>query len=201
MITEIDSKLTNKRAVVNKKLVGHYQDAYDCEAGCTCENISVEYDQIIGWQKDLSIRVTEYNKNLNGLIENEKEIIASCPAYIYDSDGNAFFDYSAPVEVAPEELEPPVELIEMDETVDGGNDTLPTDAQDMQDLAEDTEADLTEIERALDGGVSADVAPVDNVEPAIDETPLEDSGFDSGEELEPSTDDFAVERAEGAERL
>merc|ERR1712127_26445 len=140
MITEIDSKLTNKRAVVNKKLVGHYQDAYDCEAGCTCENISVEYDQIIGWQKDLSIRVAEYNKNLNGLIENEKEIIASCPAYIYDSDGNAFFDYSAPVVPELKVVEP---------TIEGGNDTLPTDEQDMQDLAADTNQELSDLEKAL----------------------------------------------------
>jgi len=33
-------------------------------------------------------------ENLNGLIANEQTIIASCPAYIYDVDGNAYFDYS-----------------------------------------------------------------------------------------------------------
>jgi len=142
MITEIDSKLTTKKEVVNKKLVEHYQDAYDCEPGCTCENISVEYDQIIEWQKDLSIRVAEYNKNLNGLIENEKEIIASCPAYIYDSDGHAYFDYSAPVI-------PEIEIKEVEPTIEGGNDTLPTDEQDIQDLTEDTNQDLSDIDKAL----------------------------------------------------
>jgi len=102
LINDIDSKLITKREVVNKKLVELYEDAYECESGCTCENISIEYNQIIAWQTELSARVVEYNKNLNGLIENEKAIIASCPAYIYDSDGNAFFDFSAPVlEVEP----------------------------------------------------------------------------------------------------
>lgn len=156
MITEIDSKLTTKKEVVNKKLVEHYQDAYDCEAGCTCENISIEYDQIIEWQKDLSIRVAEYNKNLNGLIENEKEIIASCPAYIYDSDGHAYFDYSAPPLMEIKKVEPTIEggndtvltdEIKKDEpTIEGGNDTLPTDEQDIQDLTEDTNQDLSDID-------------------------------------------------------
>jgi len=99
---------------------------------------------------------------------------------------------------------------ELEVTVDGGNDTLPTDDQDMQDLEDDTNADLSEIERALDGGVSADATPADEVEPTIAEEPtvadeatvaeipVVDSGFDSGEDLEA---EFATENAEGAERL
>ena len=170
LISEIDNKLTNKREVVNKKLVDHYNDAYECDAGCTCENISIEYDQIMKWQDDLSARVVEYNTNLIGLIENEKAIIASCPAYIYDSDGNAYFDYSAPV-IELDIVEEPI--IEREpETIDGGNDTLPTDEQDMEDLADDTNSDLTDLEQALEEDVIRDGGILDeNTEVIIEETP------------------------------
>ena len=45
-----------------------------------------------------------------GLIENEQQIIESCPAYIYDNDGNAYFDYEAPSGFKPliEEVKPEI---------------------------------------------------------------------------------------------
>ena len=149
MISSIDDKLMNKKVIVDAKLEEFYSTAYDCEAGCTCDNIKTEYDQIIKWQDDLSARIVEYSNNLTGLITNEKAIIASCPAYIYDSDGNAFFDYEAPV--VPAVIEEPVfELIDEAEPVDGGNDTLPTDEQDVRDLEEDTAEDVDVIGDAID---------------------------------------------------
>ena len=93
MLVTIDNKLVNKKAIVDTKLEKFYELAYACEPGCTCDNISIEYEQIIKWQEDLSSRIVEYTSNLNGLIINEQTIIASCPAYIYDSDGNAYFDF------------------------------------------------------------------------------------------------------------
>ena len=94
MLVTIDAKITSKKASVDIRLVEFYEEAYDCVPGCECENIYIEYDQLIKWQTDLSTRIVEYTSNLNGLITNEQQIIASCPAYIYDSDGNAFFDFS-----------------------------------------------------------------------------------------------------------
>lgn len=94
MLVTIDSKIVTKKATVDLRLEEFYEEAYDCVPGCECDNISIEYDQLIQWQIDLSDRIVEYTHNLNGLIINEQQIIASCPAYIYDSDGNAFFDFS-----------------------------------------------------------------------------------------------------------
>ena len=150
--------LVAKRAVVDKRLVEFYEEAYDCAPGCHCEQIMIEYNQVLKWQDDLSDRIVEYNTNLLGLIENEQQIIESCPAYIYDNDGNAYFDYEAPVVVKPiiEEVEPEIiggmdtvpEFLKIDEVepvIDGGNDTFPTDEQDIEDVEEDIQDDLDKI--------------------------------------------------------
>jgi len=118
----------------------------------------IEYNQVLKWQDDLSDRIVEYNTNLLGLIENEQQIIESCPAYIYDNDGNAYFDYEAPVVVKPiiEEVEPEIiggmdtvpEFLKIDEVepaIDGGNDTFPTDEQDIEDVEEDIQDDMEKI--------------------------------------------------------
>lgn len=149
MISNIDDKLMKKKVIVDAKMEELYSDAYDCEAGCTCDNIKTEYEQIIKWQDDLSERIVEYGENLTGLIENETAIIASCPAYIYDSDGNAYFDYEAPVVPAVID-ETDIDFIVEAEPVDGGNDTLPTDEQDVADLEEDTAEDVDVIGDAID---------------------------------------------------
>ena len=150
--------LVAKRAVVDKRLVEFYEEAYDCAPGCHCEQIMIEYNQVLKWQDDLSDRIVEYNTNLLGLIENEQQIIESCPAYIYDNDGNAYFDYEAPVVVKPiiEEVEPEIiggmdtvpEFLKIDEVepvIDGGNDTFPTDEQDIEDVEEDIQDDMDKI--------------------------------------------------------
>jgi len=97
MLVSIDTKLKQTKITVGEGLVSFYTEAYECDPGCTCDNIMTEYDQIIKWQEDLSSRIVEYTENLDGLIVNETTIIASCPAYIYDSDGYAYFDYSGAV--------------------------------------------------------------------------------------------------------
>ena len=94
MLVSIDTKLRQTKLRVGEELVKFYERAYECDPGCHCDNIMIEYDQVIEWQDDLSTRIVEYTTNLNGLILNEQQIIESCPAYIYDADGNAFFDYS-----------------------------------------------------------------------------------------------------------
>jgi len=94
MLVSIDTKIRQTELRVREELVEFYQRAYECAPGCHCDNIMIEYDQVIIWQNDLSTRIVEYTTNLNGLILNEQQIIESCPAYIYDADGNAFFDYS-----------------------------------------------------------------------------------------------------------
>jgi len=94
MLVSIDTKIRQTELRVREELVEFYQRAYECAPGCHCDNIMIEYDQVIEWQNDLSTRIVEYTTNLNGLILNEQQIIESCPAYIYDADGNAFFDYS-----------------------------------------------------------------------------------------------------------
>jgi len=111
----------------------------------------IEYNQVLKWQDDLSDRIVEYNTNLLGLIENEQQIIESCPAYIYDNDGNAYFDYEAPVVVKPiiEEVEP--EII-------GGMDTVPEFLK------------IDEVEPEIIGGMDTvpEFLKIDEVEPAID---------------------------------
>jgi len=49
MLVTIDTKLVNKKAIVDTKLVEFYELAYDCEPGCLCDNIYIEYEQIIKW--------------------------------------------------------------------------------------------------------------------------------------------------------
>jgi hypothetical protein len=49
MLSEVDNKLNNKKSAVDAKLVKHYEAAYACKSGCTCENIMTEYDQVIKW--------------------------------------------------------------------------------------------------------------------------------------------------------
>jgi len=147
--------LVAKRAVVDKRLVEFYEEAYDCAPGCHCEQIMIEYNQVLKWQDDLSDRIVEYNTNLLGLIENEQQIIESCPAYIYDNDGNAYFDYEAPVVVKPiiEEVEPEIiggmdtvpEFLKIDEVepeIIGGMDTVP---EFLKDVEEDIQDDMDKI--------------------------------------------------------
>jgi len=123
----------------------------------------IEYNQVLKWQDDLSDRIVEYNTNLLGLIENEQQIIESCPAYIYDNDGNAYFDYEAPILIETPAVEPQIfevepeivggmdtvpEFLKIDEVepvIDGGNDTFPTDEQDIEDVEEDIQDDMDKI--------------------------------------------------------
>jgi hypothetical protein len=49
MLVSIDTKLVNKQAVVDAKLVQFYERAYACVPGCECINITIEYEQLIQW--------------------------------------------------------------------------------------------------------------------------------------------------------
>ena len=53
LVTKINTTLINDRAATRTKLVSFYEAAYECEAGCTCDNIHLEYDQLVAWQKAL----------------------------------------------------------------------------------------------------------------------------------------------------
>jgi len=44
MLVGIDTKLISAKARINAQVVSYYQDAYKCDPGCECENISLEYD-------------------------------------------------------------------------------------------------------------------------------------------------------------
>jgi len=44
MLVNIDNKLVGAKARINAQVVSYYQDAYKCEPGCECDNISKEYD-------------------------------------------------------------------------------------------------------------------------------------------------------------
>jgi len=71
MLVSVDNKIVNARNIVDIKVEEFYQEAYDCEAGCECENIHLEYDQLIAWEDAAKDRIAGYTKNLNGLIANE----------------------------------------------------------------------------------------------------------------------------------
>jgi hypothetical protein len=49
MLVNIDNKIINARVLVDKNVEEFYQEAYDCEPECECDNIHLEYDQLISW--------------------------------------------------------------------------------------------------------------------------------------------------------
>jgi len=55
--------------------------AWDCEPGCHCVNIHLEYDQIISWQKQIQALIAEETRTLETLITTEATILESCPDY------------------------------------------------------------------------------------------------------------------------
>ena len=54
MLERVDRELNSFKGNVERKIGTElWTKAYDCEAGCHCENIHYEYDQIIRWQVEL----------------------------------------------------------------------------------------------------------------------------------------------------
>jgi hypothetical protein len=177
MLVSIDTKLRQTKLRVGEELVKFYERAYECDPGCHCDNIMIEYDQVIEWQDDLSTRIVEYTTNLNGLILNEQQIIESCPAYIYDADGNAFFDYSG---VSHEIVEHEEEIVGDDESthapvetaeeVLGGDETshapIETTEEEIVGDDESTHAPVETTEEVL-GGDETSHAPIETTEEEI----------------------------------
>jgi hypothetical protein len=81
MLDEIDNKLVTSRATIEIHLEKKYEEAYECEPGCHCDNIHLEYDQVIMWQKDLQGLIEEEERQLTILIDKEANIITNCPDY------------------------------------------------------------------------------------------------------------------------
>lgn len=84
MFVSIKEKLSSRKALVDARLVEFYEEAYKCEPGCTCDNIYLEYDQILAWQLDLTTIITQTTLDLSILINEEATILESCPAYADD---------------------------------------------------------------------------------------------------------------------
>jgi len=178
MLVSIDTKLRQTKLRVGEELVKFYERAYECDPGCHCDNIMIEYDQVIEWQDDLSTRIVEYTTNLNGLILNEQQIIESCPAYIYDADGNAFFDYSG---VSHEIVEHEEEIVGDDESthapvetteeVLGGDETshapIETTEEEIVGDDESTHAPIETTEEEIVGDDESTHAPIETTEEEI----------------------------------
>jgi len=49
MFDEIVEKLSTRKVVIDAELVKFYTEAYECDPGCTCDNIRIEYDQLLRW--------------------------------------------------------------------------------------------------------------------------------------------------------
>ena len=81
MLDEIDRTLVTKRATIRSDLVKFYRESYECEPGCHCDNIHLEYDQVIMWQKNLQGLIAEEERQLTILIDTEAKIITNCPDY------------------------------------------------------------------------------------------------------------------------
>ena len=154
MLVSIDTKIRQTELRVREELVEFYQRAYECAPGCHCDNIMIEYDQVIIWQNDLSTRIVEYTTNLNGLILNEQQIIESCPAYIYDADGNAFFDYSG---VSHEIVEHEEEIVGDDESTHAPVET----AEEVLGGDETSHAPIETTEEEIVGDDVSTQAPID----------------------------------------
>ena len=84
MFIAIKSKLDSRKIAVDARLVEFYEAAYDCEPGCTCDNIHLEYDQILRWQLDLTEIIKKTTEDLEILINEEAVILEECPAYADD---------------------------------------------------------------------------------------------------------------------
>ena len=84
MFIDIQSKFESRRIAVDARLVEFYEEAYECEPGCTCDNIHLEYDQILRWQLDLTEIIAKTTADLEILINEEAVILEECPAYADD---------------------------------------------------------------------------------------------------------------------
>jgi hypothetical protein len=81
MLKQIDLLLLNGKYKVKRIVEAGYKEAYECAPQCECDNIDLEYDQLLKWQKDISSEITEKITLLDDLIETEKTIITDCPDY------------------------------------------------------------------------------------------------------------------------
>ena len=84
MFTQIVERISSKKMIVDAKLEKFYEEAYECEPGCTCENIHLEYDQLLKWQLDLTTIIKQTTEDLAILIDEEAVILEECPAYADD---------------------------------------------------------------------------------------------------------------------
>lgn len=56
------------------KVAQHYQQAYDCQPGCTCENVGVSYDSWVDRERQVWLQLTELR---------EKRCRSWCQANVY----------------------------------------------------------------------------------------------------------------------
>jgi len=81
LVSEINTKLINGRATTRSNLIEFYEKAYECDPGCTCDNINLEYDQLIAWQKELVGDIKGYTAELKTYTDTEGTILNECPEY------------------------------------------------------------------------------------------------------------------------
>lgn len=95
-----------------------FKEAYECDPGCICENIYIEYDQIVKYEVEISQEIIQLEKELKELYCQGKQWADECPEYNMDVDFSFECDDVEPKPAKPAEPEQP-EPTEP-EIIDGG---------------------------------------------------------------------------------
>ena len=69
-------------------------EAYECDPGCTCDNILIEYTDVWETQDEIVDSIVQLQQQIKLLTERESEIIEICPNYV-EIDGDWYYDLGA----------------------------------------------------------------------------------------------------------
>lgn len=91
VLQSINATMVSTRALIRSQLDVAYDAAYECEPGCTCDNIWIEMDEVIRVQNDITVVMEQLRVTLASLTENQTKISDVCETYITIDDA-IFYD-------------------------------------------------------------------------------------------------------------
>jgi len=80
-LEQIDRIFEQTVEQVKQLMVEGYEEAYECDPGCTCTNIEIEFNDIISAQRRIVENMQRISEDLDYLYDTEVEILEICPDY------------------------------------------------------------------------------------------------------------------------
>lgn len=90
-LNTINTYLHSTQIEIKNLIEKHYEEAYECDPNCTCDNIMIEYNDITRIQGEITAEILELWTTISALYEKQTTILEHCPDYV-EIDGEFYYD-------------------------------------------------------------------------------------------------------------